>query len=298
MSRVPRSGGLNPQVGITAQNWAALSMFVQQSFAPSFVKIQMEKARLADFVLVFQTRRIICESKNYAISYCHVKSILDAIPAVGTEDEIAIICKSIEREVLDRLDNAKYFPQAREWLSRKKAFTARHLDLLPRLHFWAVDQSVNEAIVKNLMEQRFNIWLPNSDLVYAILVEKIFKQSAAGGEYTKADFIADVQKYREQLAENDDSSLKAKPIEDRVREIITDVLNPRSRLASSRNPLQVLVTEPAFHDVALDELKKLDLIDLRQWDLFGKRRIVPTCREQFSLFLNLRLLIPKTPCTR
>ncbi len=149
MSRIRRSGGLNPQAGITAQNWAALSMFVQQTFAPLFVKIQMERSGLADFVLVFQERRIICESKNYVISYSHVKAILDAIPAVETEDEIVIICKGVKDGVASRLDNAKYFPEVREWLSKEKSFTDRHLDLLPKLNFWIVDQSINEAIAKN-----------------------------------------------------------------------------------------------------------------------------------------------------
>src|SRR5438270_5400570 len=169
MSRIPRSGGLNPQAGLTAQNWAALSMFVQQTFTPSFVKIQMEKSGLADFVLVFLDRRIICESKNYAISYPQVKAILNAIPSVGTEDEIVIICKDVSHEVLSRLNNAKYIPDVRQWLAKEKAFTARHLELLPKVNFWIVDQSINEAIVKNLMEQRFNLWLPNNDLVYTTL---------------------------------------------------------------------------------------------------------------------------------
>ncbi len=270
MSKTTRSGGINTQAGITAQNWAALSMFVQQTFDPSFVKIQLEQAKLADFVLVFQNRRIICESKNYHISYADIKSILDTISDVGPDDTIVIICKSIEEEARDRLAHAQHFSKARDWLKEEKEYTDRHLALLSKLSFWQVDQSLNEKIVKNLMEQRFNIWLPNSDLIYATLIEKIFKQSARGGEYTKDEFITDVETYRKQLAENDDSSLKTKPLEERVKEVLTAIPNPTSRLASSSNPLQVLVTDPNLHGAAFNVLKNMDQINLRDWDLFWK----------------------------
>src|SRR6266566_4311523 len=270
MSKTTRSGGINTQAGITAQNWAALSMFVQQTFDPSFVKIQLEQAKLADFVLVFQNRRIICESKNYHISYADIKSILDTISGVGPDDTIVIICKSIEEEARDRLAHAQHFSKARDWLKEEKEYTDQHLALLSKLSFWQVDQSLNEKIVKNLMEQRFNIWLSNSDLIYATLIEKIFKQSARGGEYTKDEFITDVETYRKQLAENDDSSLKTKPLEERVKEVLTAIPNPTSRLASSSNPLQVLVTDPNLHGAAFNVLKNMDQINLRDWDLFWK----------------------------
>jgi hypothetical protein len=268
MSKTVRSGGINTQAGITAQNWAALSMFVQQTFDASFVKIQLEQAKLADFVLVFQNRRIICESKNYHISYADIKSILDTIPDVGPDDKIVIICKSVEEEVRNRLSLARHVSAIRDQLVEEKEFTDHHLELLPKLDFWEVDQSLNEEIVRNLMEQRFNIWLPNNNLVNATLVEKIFKQSARGGEFTKDEFIADVETYRRQLAENDDSSLKTKPLEERVKEVLSAIQNPTSRLASSSNPLQVLATDPNLHGAAFDVLKRMDRINLNDWDLF------------------------------
>lgn len=262
-----RSGGQNPQAGLSAQNWAALSLFIQQSFSPSFIKIQLEQAKLADFVLVFQSKRIVCESKSKIVSYPDIKAILDSV-VLNSNDEILIICKGTKEGLQERFDSAKYFPEAKNWLVKYKGFTSHHLNLLDRLSFWVVDQSINEEIVKNLLEQRFGLWLPNNELVHELLVERIYKQSANGGEYGREEFINEVERYRQRIADDDDSSTRSKPIEVRVKEIIDAILDPNSRIASSTNPLSVLISTPSLHGVALEQLKKKQNIDLKKWGLF------------------------------
>ena len=93
----------------------------------------------SQLVLVFQAKRIICESKSKDVSYGDIRSILDSV-TVGPEDEILVICRSVKPGVVERLDNAKYFPEAVKWLVEQKKFTSQHLSLLKKLNFWVVDQ--------------------------------------------------------------------------------------------------------------------------------------------------------------
>ena len=87
--------------GISAQSWAALSLFLQYLKDPHFSYIHLESSAGEDFDLVFKNgKKIICESKawNRNITYYNLKKILHNIiskKSINTEDEILIVCPKL-----------------------------------------------------------------------------------------------------------------------------------------------------------------------------------------------------------
>jgi len=265
------SKGANSQAGFNAQNWAALSLFVQYSGYKVFQRIELEQPKLADFVLVFDDKRIICESKKTHITYSDVREIFDTIPTVSISDEILIICTSLGPRVKEDLENAKYYPTVQEKLIKKHKFTAEHLDLLPKLQIWVVNKDMNRNIVRSLMAERFQSWLPDdelNDLVNSLLVQNIYEKSSKGGIYTKAEFNEELLRRKELLKNKDDYKHSERSARDIVTKLLSELKDSDSRLQSD-NRLKAIIADTGLHYFALQEItKSKGNLNLALWDNF------------------------------
>jgi hypothetical protein len=265
------SKGANSQAGFNAQNWAALSLFVQYSGYKVFQRIELEQPRLADFVLVFDDMQIICESKKTHITYADIREIFDTIPTVSKDDEILIICTSVGPRVKEDLDNAKYFPEVQEKLITKHAFTVEHIELIPKLKIWVVDRDMNEDIVRNLMAERFQSWLPDDeldDLVRSLLVKNIYEKSSKGGIYTKSDFNDELQKRKEALKQKDDYKHSERSAKETVNKLLSELKDTDSRIQSD-NRLKAILADTGLHYFALQEITKNNKgLNLALWHNF------------------------------
>lgn len=262
------SKGAHSQAGFNAQNWAALSLFVQYSSYPSFRSIELEQPKLADFVLVFDKKRIICESKKSHISYANLRSILDTIPDVGADDEILIICTSVGPRIKEDLENAKYFPEIKTRLTKQHQFTTRHLELLAKVNIWVVDQDMNEDIVRSLLGERFQSWLPDDeleDLMASLLIKNVYNKSAKGQVYTKAEFNDELTKRRELLKTKDDYKHSERSAKDHINTLLSELNNVDSRLQSEHR-LKAVIADSRLHYFALREISKVQNLNLAQWD--------------------------------
>lgn len=265
------SKGANSQAGFNAQNWAALSLFVQYSAYQSFQRIELEKPKLADFVLVFSDKRIICESKKSHITYAGLRNILDTLPEVNEQDKILIICTSIGPRIKEDLDNAKYYPGVNERLVKKHQFTIRHLELIPKVKFWVVDKGMNEEIVRNLVGERFGSWLPDdelSDLVSTLLVKNIYDKSATGGVYTKAEFTRELERRKVLLKKKDDYKYSERTAKDIINKILDELKNAGNSRLQSDNRLKAVIADSSLHYFAIQEISKKDNLDLCAWNNF------------------------------
>ena len=262
------SKGANSQAGFNAQNWAALSLFVQYSGYAAFEGIELEQPKLADFVLVFKDKRIICESKKSHVTYAELRNILDTIPDVGIQDEILIICTSAGPRLKEDLENARYFPQVRDELVKKHQFTARHLEMLPKVKLWVVDQSLNNNIVRNLLAERFQSWLPDDeldDLVSSLLVENIYNKSAKSAYYSRTEFNDELAKRKEALQRKDDYRHAERSAKDKVNKVLAELRDVEDSRFQSENRLKAIVADTGLHYFALREITKMENLNLSQW---------------------------------
>jgi len=265
------SKGANSQAGFNAQNWAALSLFVQYSAYQSFQRIELEQPKLADFVLVFSNKRIICESKKSHVTYAGLRDILDTLPVVNEQDEILIICTSTGPRIKEDLDNAKYYPEVNERLVKKHQFTTRHLELIPKVKFWVVDQDMNEDIVRNLVGERFRSWLPDDeldDLISTLLVKNVYDKSAKGGSYTKAEFDDELEARRESLKEKDDYKYSERTAKETINKILGELKNANDSGLHSENRLKAVIADSGLHYFAIQEISKAENLNLAAWHSF------------------------------
>lgn len=265
------SKGANSQAGFNAQNWAALSLFVQYSAYKSFRHIELEQPKLADFVLVFNEKRIICESKKSHVTYADLREILNTIPVVGDEDEILIICTSTGPRLKEDLDNAKYFPEVREQLVKRHQFKTRHLELIPKIKLWVIDKTMNEEIIRSLVSERFQSWLPDDeldDLISSLLVKNIFDRSAKGGIYTRAEFNDELTKRKELLKKKDDYKYSERTAKEIINKLIDELNNVADSRLQSEHRLKAVIADTGLHYFAIQEISKAKDLDLAVWHSF------------------------------
>lgn len=265
------SKGASSQAGFNAQNWAALSLFVQYSGYQAFKHIELEQPKLADFVLVFNAKRIICESKKSHVTYADLREILNTIPAVNDQDEILIICTSAGPRLKEDLDNARYFPRVREQLVKKHKFTTRHLELIPKVKLWVVDKDMNEEIIRNLMVERFQSWLPDDeldDLISSLLVKSIYERSSQGGTYTKAEFNEELEKRRELLKKKDDFKHNERTAREIITKLVEELKNVGDSRLQSEHRLKAIIADSRLHYFAIQEISKEKNLNLSAWDSF------------------------------
>ena len=202
-----------------------MSLFLQFLRDPKFSSIHLEGAKCEDFNLIFNDgRKIICESKarSEEFSYPQLKALLEAINSkknIGQEDEILIICSNANDDLISNIENSKYFPALKEKFE-KKGFSEDIIILLPKVKFWIIDPKFNEEIIYSLFTQLVNFWVPLSDIqrvVDSILIQKIYKGSAKGQQYSRQMLIDEIEEFKKEVQGRALKVNEAKPMEESER---------------------------------------------------------------------------------
>ena len=276
-----RAHGASAQAGFNAQNWAALSLFMQFSRYSDFLGIELEQAGLGDFVLKFKNRKTISESKKTNINYADLRNILDTIPNIEPSDEILIICTSLSENLKSDLEHRKYSPETDKRLRKNHKFEDKHIDVLSQVKFWVVDSSMNEEVIRNLIIERYEFWLPDDelkDLVSNVLVEKIIKNSINANIYTKAEFDAEMEERKQKIKEKDDYQVATKSAKDQIAQLVNEIENPNTTRLFSENRIKAILADQRLHWFSMQELTRRDTLELRSWDLYW----TPTFGSYFS----------------
>ena len=122
--------------GIEAQQWAALSLFLQHLSDPNFERIELEPSQLHDFNLVYQDgHKIICESKYYktGFTYSDLKKILTSTVGkkdLGEKDVILIVCQSYSDSLAGDVKMTRYFPDKYNKVFRDKTFGEQVIEFI------------------------------------------------------------------------------------------------------------------------------------------------------------------------
>jgi hypothetical protein len=279
-----KTGGKATYKGINAQSWAALSLFLQYVRSSNLDHIAFEQDELKDFDLVFSSgKKIICESKTERVTHGVIKGILDSLidnKKVGTDDEILIICQDLSPDAQGDVENVKYFEEIKEKL-KKKGFTDQHLELLPKIKFWKVDQDTNEFIVTTLLAEILGAWFPDTtfdEIVSKILIDQVYKGSQVGKTFTREEFYKQIDERKKQV--QDDAGYKDEQKEklERIDRLLSAIHKPTSR-DWCNNEITLLTTTPDLYYLTIKKLDSLPSLNLPQWDNLWKA----AARGTFSL---------------
>lgn len=289
-----KQGQLN-QKGINAQNWAAMSLFLQYVTYSDFRYIGFEGTKLEDFHLVFEDgRKIVCESKAGKIGLSEIREILNKIikhAQITDQDEILIICKQVESGAKGIIENFKYFTeQAKKELQNKQhKYEAKHLKLLPQLRFWEIEQELNIDAVKLILARVMSypdpFWVPEhrlQEIVNDLIIEKVYKGSQEGETLTKDDFLKILGEKKVQILEDDgfDYQKKKQISENRVKEVIKAV-RAKDKKLNVNNEITKIYTNPSIHHFTLQKLLEEKSLNLPDWNNLWKA----TYQSAFSIEL-------------
>lgn len=266
-----KKGGKATYQGINAQSWAALSLFLQYIRTSKLDHIAFEQDELKDFDLVFSSgKKIICESKTERVTHAVIKGILDKLidnKKVGADDEILIICQDLSSYAQSDIENVKYFEEIKEKL-KKKEYTDKHLELLPKIKFWEVDQDTNEFIVTTLLGEILGAWFPDKifdEIVSHILIDKVYKGSQAGKVFTKKEFYQLLDDRKKQVQEDAGYRGEQKEKLERIDKLLSAIDKPASR-DWCNNEITLLTTTPDLYYLTIKKLDSLQTLKLPQWD--------------------------------
>ncbi len=268
--------GQNTQKGIFAQNWAALSLFLQFLRDKNFSYIQLEPGNSEDFDLVFNDgKKIICESKyrQEKFSYSQLKEILESINGrknIDGRDEILIVCKNVSDDLVSATKNIRFlaFGEPLKTKFKKLGFSEELLKYLPRVNFWKLDKVEDSELNYSLISELLNFWVPEEDVkrfTNEILQNKIFQKATTGSVYTRQDFDKDIGTFRDEVqARSDFFSAKNSKIA-QFSKLEKDILKGKS-IKWGTGSVSAFSTRWDLMSFAMDRLKQRTDLDLKKWD--------------------------------
>ncbi len=267
-------GGRSTQGGIYAQNWAAMSLFLQFVQQRGFLYIGFEGENLEDFHLVFfDERKMVCESKNQVLNYADIKAILEKISKHGQinrNDQVVIICKSVNSSAKNDIENYKYFKDRIDTAlsSKPHNFSSQHLKLLPQVRFWEVPQSMNEMIVKALLTRMLGVWVPEKrldEIKDHIVLREVFLGSAEGKTLTKDDFLKKLEDKKIQILEDAGYERERQTAEKDVQEIL-QLVEKQNNMKIVPHKISDLSRKPSEFYYLITKMNDKKDLDLAHWD--------------------------------
>ncbi len=266
--------GRDNYYGVTSQSFAAMSLFLQSLNDKDFSHIIFEGNKLEDFCLVYSSgKKIICESKASHINYTIIRKILDNVikhQQLNINDEILIVCKSIDSDAESTIRNYKYFGDLqREKMIKKKGFTDKELKLLPQVRIWKIEQEFSELSIKAIIARMITVWIPDNylkDIVSAITLQEAFVGSQTGKTLMKNEFLQQIKQRKEKIIQDSSYMIERKNVEKRLDIVLTSLKN-NNQDNFPEGSISSLTNRPSEFYYIFSKLKsdKPDL-DLAKWN--------------------------------
>lgn len=273
-----KAGGSSTHGGINAQDWSAISLFLQYIVYVDFDYIGFEQPQLKDFNLVFTSgKKIICESKKMVVTYADVKEILDGVDEndMGERDEIIIICEGVSKEFKGDLEWYKYFKESKKRLE-KKGFKESHFKLLKKLSFYQISREQSQKVAYGLFAKLLGMWIPEKSLqemVDSIVIQKVYFGSEAGKKYSRRDFYNDIEyRKKEIIAESGYYCAEEGKIK-QIEELYQSLKKPGHKKDWSVSAIKSLAGSPDIHYLTIKKLKEKNSLDLEIWDTLWKASV-------------------------
>ncbi|PKN52478.1 MAG: hypothetical protein CVU55_04335 [Deltaproteobacteria bacterium HGW-Deltaproteobacteria-13] len=287
--------GQNTQKGIGAQNWAAMSLFLQFLKRPGFSYIQLEPDDSEDFDLVFSDgKRIICESKyrKETFGYTQLRELLKTImerKQIGEQDEILVVCKSANKDLLSNIKNIKWFKELKKKFE-EKSFDTESIELLPKVKFWILSKGLDDGINYSLVAELLDMWLPFEDIkkfTDSTIYQSIYKSSTQGGVYRREDFEREVTNFKDEVQKRSDYFNNEKKTKDKQLEKLEKDININKGIDWGSGSISTFSLRWDLMSFATDRLKSKTDLDLEKWkDLWQLNRVYFFAFNIFRIFEN------------
>jgi len=291
------SKGQNTQKGIFAQNWAALSLFLQFLKDPNFSYIQLEPNNSEDFDLVFSNgKKIICESKYRLekFSYSQLKQLLEKVVArksISDQDEILVICRNVSENLISSIKNIRFLTLGKSIQKRmkKRGLNDQLFNLMPRVNFWALKKVKNNELNYSLVSELINLWIPDDDIrrfTNDILQNNISQKAIDGAVYSRLDFDNDVIDFRTEVQNRSDFFNKKNNKTTQFSKLESDV-NKGKGIKWGTGSVSAFSTRWDLMSFAMDRLKSRKDLNLKNWDaLWQLNQVYYFAFGIFTIFEN------------
>jgi hypothetical protein len=271
-----------------------MSLFLQFLKMPGFSYIRLEPDDSEDFDLVFADgKRVICESKyrKETFGYTQLRELLKTIrerKQIGDQDEILVVCKNANEDVLSEIKNIKWFKELSKKFE-KKGFDAGSIELLPRVQFWILSKGLDDGMNYSLVAELLNMWLPPEDIkkfTDSTVYQAIYKGSMGGGVYSRADFERDVTKLKDVVQQRGDYFNNKKNPDEQFRQLEKDI-NDGKGIDWGSGSISTFSLRWDLMSFATDRLKSKTDLDLEKWkDLWQLNRVYYFAFNIFRIFEN------------
>jgi len=266
--------GQNNITGIEAQQWAALSLFLQYLSNPNFDRIELEPVDFHDFNLVFSDgHKIICESKceKRNFTYADLKKLLKSTlikHEINQNDVILVVCLNLSDALLNNVKMMKYLPDEYGKRFKSKHFTKAEIELISRIKFWKVSPENNKAICSALLSEYFDFWVPKEDMArFTDVLKQYFNDAASRGSvFSRDELRANIRQLGAEIVTKTGlyDEERRRP-EEMVRGLVEALKNDRDPVWT-QYPLAALSTQPYLLHYVFLNIKSKSGIDLSKWD--------------------------------
>lgn len=286
--------GQNNIIGVEAQQWAALSLFLQYLSDPQFDHIRLEPSNYEDFNLIFRDdRKIICESKyrKRAFSYSHLRGVLKTISSkynVKDGDAILIVCRKLDNSLVSNTKMIRYFPEKYNQIFRNKQFSKREIVLLPKVKFWVVSSDFNKGVCYALLEDYAPFWIPQEDLKrFSESLKVQFNELAKrGASFSRGELNEKLKNLKKEIIRKTNYyDSEKRSAENMIAGIISDIDDDASPRWAEYN-ISALSTNPHLFSYLYNELQKTARkLDLKKWsNLWEPNRTYGFAFKVFKVF--------------
>ncbi|MBF0106388.1 MAG: hypothetical protein HQM16_13810 [Deltaproteobacteria bacterium] len=266
--------GQNNIVGIEAQQWAALSLYLQYLSDLNFDRIELEPEDFHDFNLVFKDgHKIICESKctQDNFTYANLKEALSSTlkkHEVNERDVILIVCSNLSEQFEGEVKWLKYLPEKYTQKFKDKTYTDDEIALIPRVAFWKIAPEINKELCYALLSEYFDFWVPAEDLIrFTDALKQYFNEAASKGSvFSRAKLREKIFQLAKETVKKTGYYDEKKRNPEQMAQCLVEALEDNSDPIWSEYPISALSTQPYLLHYVFQRIKNKENIDLEKWD--------------------------------
>ncbi|MBL7686017.1 MAG: hypothetical protein JNK65_08305, partial [Deltaproteobacteria bacterium] len=268
------TAGKNNIVGTEAQQWAALSLFLQYLSDSNFDRIELEPEDFHDFNLVFKDgHKIICESKctQDNFTYTNLKEVFSSTLKkhdVNERDVILIVCSNLSEQFEGEVKWLKYFPEKYAQKFKDKNYTDDEIALIPQVSFWKVSPEINKKICYALLSEYFDFWVPAEDLIrFTDALKQYFNEAASKGSvFSRAELREKIFQLAKETVKKTGYYDETKRNPEQMAQCLIKALEDNSDPIWSEYPISALSTQPYLLHYVFQRIKNKENIDLEKWN--------------------------------
>lgn len=267
-------GGRATIRGIEAQQWAALSLFLQYLSNPDFDRIELEPINFHDFNLVFNDgHKIICESKCKIkkFTYANLKELLGSTlkkHSVNSGDIILVVCLNLSEGLANDVRHIKFWPEKYEKEFKSWGFNDDEIGLITKVKFWRVSPGNSRETCSALLAEYFDFWVPKEELFrFSGTLKQDFDDAASKGlSFTGEELRAKIRQLGDEVVKNTGFYDEERRNPREMAKNLVKALKNDSDPVWAKYPISALSSQPYLLHFVSQKIRNKCGIDLSKWN--------------------------------